>query len=77
MKKNHKKAKHRDKHSLKCPVQIGNEYKVDITAKTPKGPGIARVQDFIVLVNGAQIGENKTIVITKIEPFNAEAEIVV
>jgi predicted RNA-binding protein with TRAM domain len=76
MKKNQKMAKNRGKHSLKCPVRIGNEYNVDITAKTPSGPGIARVQGFIVLVKGAQIGENKTIVVTKIGPLNAEAELV-
>jgi len=76
MKKNQKKSKHRSKFSKKCPVQIGDEYNVDVTDITPNGPGIARVQGFLILVKDAKIGRNKTITITKIEPLSAEAELV-
>jgi predicted RNA-binding protein with TRAM domain len=76
MKKKQKRSKHKGKYSLKAPVQIGNEYNVDITSITPRGLGMARVKGFIVLINGAQIGENKTVIITKVEPLNAEAELV-
>ncbi|MFZ7138033.1 MAG: TRAM domain-containing protein [archaeon] len=76
MKKNQKRSKHKSKYSKKCPVQIGNEYNVDVTEITPNGPGIARLQGFPILVNGAKIGKNKTITITKIERLSAEAELV-
>lgn len=76
MKKNQRNVKNRRKRSLKCPVQIGNQYNVDITNITPNGSGMTRVNGFIILVKGAQIGENKTIIITKIEHLNAEAELV-
>ena len=75
MKKNQKIAKQKTKRSQKRPLQIGNEYNLDITSMTPNGQGIGRVQVFMVLVNGTQIGENKTIIITKIDPLNAEAEL--
>ena len=76
MKKSQKNAKRRNKHSIKCPVQIGNEYSVDITGTTPNGAGIARVNGFLVLVNQAHLGENKTIVITKTDSLSAEAELI-
>ncbi|MCW8801786.1 MAG: TRAM domain-containing protein [Candidatus Bathyarchaeota archaeon] len=76
MKKNQKMSKHRSKYQKKCPVQIGNEYNVDVTDIAPNGPGIARVQGFLILVHDAKIGKNKTIKITKIEQLSAEAKIV-
>ena len=76
MKKNQKSAKRRGRNAIKCPVQIGNEYNVDITGTTPNGAGIARVKGFVVLVNGARPGENKNIVITKTDSLNAEAELI-
>ena len=76
MKRNQKMSKRKNKYSKKCPVQIGNEYKVDVTEKTPNGSGIARLQGFPILVNHAKIGKNKNITITKIENLSAEAELV-
>ena len=76
MKKNQKKSKHKSKHSKRCPVQIGNEYNVDVIEITPNGSGIARLQGFPILVNDAKIGKNKNITITKIERLSAEAELV-
>ena len=76
MKKNQKSAKRRGRNAIKCPVQIGSEYTVDITGTTPNGAGIARVKGFVVLVNNARPGENKNIVITKTDSLNAEAEII-
>jgi predicted RNA-binding protein with TRAM domain len=76
MKRNQKKFKHKSKHSKKCPVQIGNEYSVDVIEITPNGSGIARLQGFPILVNDAKIGKNKNITITKIERLSAEAKLV-
>lgn len=74
MKKSQKNAKRRGRNAVRCPVQIGNEYDVEIIDTTPNGVGIARIKGFIVLVNDAKLGENKTVVITKTDSLNAEAE---
>ncbi|MDG6223175.1 MAG: TRAM domain-containing protein [Candidatus Bathyarchaeota archaeon] len=76
MKRSQKNAKSRNRNTVRCPVQIGDEYNVDITDTTPTGFGIARIQGFLVLINHASLGKNKTIVITKTDSLNAEAELV-
>ena len=76
MKRSQKDAKRRGRYVKKCPVEIGNEYEVDITETAPNGVGIARIKGFLVLVDNTKPGDHLKVTITKTEPLNAEAEIV-
>ena len=77
MKKSQRNAKNRrNRNTTKCPVEIGNDYEVDITETAPNGAGIARIKGFLVLVNDTKPGDHLKVTITKTEPLNAEAEIV-
>jgi len=76
MKRSQKNAKKRGRYVKKCPVEVGNEYEVDITETAPNGVGIARIKGFLVLVDDTKPGDHIKVTITKTEPLNAEAEIV-
>lgn len=76
MKKSQRYARKRSRRSVKCPVEIGNEYEVDITETTPNGVGIARIKGFLILVDDTKPGDHIKVTITKTEPMNAEAELV-
>jgi predicted RNA-binding protein with TRAM domain len=60
----------------RCPVELGKEYEVDITEKSPQGKGIARIQGFVVLVANAKLGDHLKIKITRTGSMTANAEIV-
>ena len=60
----------------RCPVELGKEYEVDITEKSPQGEGIARIQGFVVLVANAKLGDHLKIKITRTGSMTANAEIV-
>ena len=76
MKRSQKNAKSRQRFVRKCPVEVGNEYEVDITETTPQGAGIARIKGFLILVADSKPGDHITVTITKTDALNAEAEIV-
>lgn len=77
MKRSQRNAKNRRKrYTSKCPVEIGNEYEVDITETTPNGTGIARIKGFLILINDTTPGDHIKVMITKTEPLSAEAEII-
>jgi predicted RNA-binding protein with TRAM domain len=77
MKRSQRNAKNRrGRYLKKCPVEIGNEYEVDITETTPNGAGIARIKGFLILIDDTKIGDHKKVMITKTDPLSAEAEIV-
>ena len=77
MKKSQRNAKNRSKrYDKKCPVEIGNEYEVDITQTTPNGAGIARINGFLILVNDTKLGDHLKVMITNTDSLSAEAEIV-
>ena len=77
MKRSQRNAKNRrGRYVKKCPVEIGNEYEVDITEITPNGVGISRIKGLLVLINDTKIGDHVKVTITKIDPMNAEAEII-
>ncbi len=77
MKRSQRNAKNRRKrYARKCPVEIGNEYEVDITETTPNGTGIARIKGFLILINDTNAGDHIKVMITKTEPLSAEAEII-
>ena len=60
----------------RCPVELGKEYKVEITETSPQGEGIARIQGFVVLVANAKPGDHLKIKITRTGGMTANAEIV-
>jgi predicted RNA-binding protein with TRAM domain len=76
MKRSQRNAKNRSKRTKKCPVQVGNEYEVDIVDTTPNGVGIAKVKGLIVLVRNTEAGDHKKVVITNTDRLSAEAKIV-
>jgi predicted RNA-binding protein with TRAM domain len=77
MKKSQRNAKNRrGRYVKKCPVEIGNEYEVDITETTPNGAGIARIKGFLILIDDTKLGDHIKVMITKTDPLSAEAEIV-
>lgn len=47
------------------PVNVGEEMKVFISAVGEKGHGIARVEGYVIFVEGAEKGEKCQIKITK------------
>ena len=77
MKKSQRNAKNRrGRYVKKCPVEIGNEYEVEITGTTPNGAGIARIKGFLVLIDDTKTGDHIKVTITKTDSMNAEAKIV-
>ena len=60
----------------RCPVEIGQEYEVDITEMSRQAEGIARIQGFVILVANAKIGDRVKIRITRIGGMTANSEIV-
>ena len=51
---------------LPKPVNVGEEYDVEIAEVGSKGDGIARVKNFVVFVNGTQKGEKVRIKIKEV-----------
>ena len=76
MKKSQRNAKNRRNRVKKSPVEIGDEYEVNIIESAPNGAGIARVKGFLIFVDDAKPGNKIKIVITNTSPLNAEAKIV-
>lgn len=66
----------RDSESSPKPVEIGKEYDVEITELSRRGDGIARVQGFVIFVEGAKAGQKAKIQITSIGERFAKAELV-
>lgn len=48
------------------PVKVGEEYDVEISEVGSRGDGIARVNNFVVFVNGAKQGEKTKIRIKEV-----------
>ncbi|MEK6909699.1 MAG: TRAM domain-containing protein [Candidatus Aenigmatarchaeota archaeon] len=48
------------------PIKVGEEYDVEIKETGSKGDGIARINNFVVFVNGAKLGEKVHIKITDV-----------
>ena len=59
-----------------CPVEIGKEYEVNITEKSHRGEGIAKIQGFVIFVANAKPRDHVKIKIMRIGRSTANAEIV-
>ena len=66
----------RDNYSNSSPVNEGEEYDVKIEDMGRDGDGIAKIEGFIVFVNGAKVGDEVKIQISSTRRNFAFAEIV-
>ncbi|MEN4017856.1 MAG: TRAM domain-containing protein [Methanobacterium sp.] len=66
----------RDNYSNSAPVNEGEEYDVKIEDMGRDGDGIAKVEGFIVFVNGAKVGDEVKIRITSTRRNFAFADVV-
>jgi predicted RNA-binding protein with TRAM domain len=58
------------------PVGIGQEYEVEITEKSRRGEGIARIEGLVIFVPDTSPGDHARVKITRISRSFAEAEVV-
>lgn len=61
----------------KKPVDVGEEYDVEIKEVSRRGDGVARVQGFVVFVPGAKPGQRVKVRVIKMGDRYAVAEMVV
>jgi predicted RNA-binding protein with TRAM domain len=66
----------RGRNRLNVPVELGEEYEVDITEMSPNGEGVARIRGFIIFVANAKLGSRPKVMIKKVDLMSANAEIV-
>jgi predicted RNA-binding protein with TRAM domain len=59
-----------------CPVELGQEYEVDITEMSPDGEGIARIRGFLIFVDDAKSGDHVKVRITTTGAMSADAVII-
>lgn len=57
------------------PVEVGKQYEVEVTEISRKGDGIARVQGFVVFVNG-KVGNKVKVKVTEVADRFAKATLV-
>lgn len=58
------------------PVEIGQEYDVDIQETSRRGEGIARIQGLVIFIQNTKLGDHFKVKITRISRRFAEAEVV-
>lgn len=58
------------------PVEMGKEYEVEISEISRRGDGIARIQGFVIFVEGAKTGQKTNIRITSVGDRFAKAQVV-
>ncbi|MDH5482811.1 MAG: TRAM domain-containing protein [Candidatus Bathyarchaeota archaeon] len=58
------------------PVEMGQEYEVDVSETSRRGEGIARIQGLVTFIPDTKPGDHVKIRITRISGRFAEAEVV-
>ena len=58
------------------PVEVGQEYDVEIKEISRRGDGIARIEGFVIFVPKTQNGDHFKIRVTRVSNRFAEAEVV-
>ena len=58
------------------PVEVGQEYDVEIQETSRRGEGIARIEGLVVFIPDTKIGDKLRIKVTRISRRFAEAEVV-
>ncbi len=55
------------------PVELGNEYEVDITEICGNGEGLARIKGFPIFVPSTSLGDKVTVKITRLDSVSADS----
>jgi predicted RNA-binding protein with TRAM domain len=58
------------------PVEIGKEYDVQVTERSDRGDGVARIQGFVIFVKNGKVGDKAKVKVTSVGNRFAIAEIV-
>lgn len=58
------------------PVEVGKEYVVEVTELSRRGDGVAKVQGFVIFVQGAKVGQKVKIKVDRVGPRFASASVV-
>ena len=66
----------RDRRFPPKPVEVGEEYDVEIQEVSRRGEGIARIKGLVIFIVNAKQGDKLRIKITRISRRFAEAEII-
>ena len=48
------------------PVEVGKEYDVQVTERSDRGDGIARIQGFIIFVKNGKVGDKVKVKVTSV-----------
>jgi len=57
------------------PVEVGKEYDVEVTELSRRGDGVAKVQGFVIFVQGAKVGQKVKIKVDRVGPRFASATV--
>ena len=58
------------------PVEVGKEYDVEVTELSSRGDGVAKVQGFVIFIQGAKVGQKVKIKVDRVGPRFASASVV-
>jgi predicted RNA-binding protein with TRAM domain len=58
------------------PVEVGKQYDVEVTELSRRGDGVAKVQGFVIFVQGAKVGQKVKIKVDRVGPRFASATVV-
>jgi predicted RNA-binding protein with TRAM domain len=58
------------------PVEEGKEYEVEVTELSRRGDGVAKIQGFVIFVQGAKVGQKVKIKVERVGPRFASATVV-
>jgi predicted RNA-binding protein with TRAM domain len=57
------------------PVEIGKEYDVQVTERSDRGDGVARIQGFVIFVKNGKVGDRVKVKVTSVGNRFAIAEV--
>ena len=58
------------------PVEVGKEYDVQVTELSRRGDGVAKIEGFVIFVQGAKVGQKVKIKVDRVGPRFASATVV-
>ena len=58
------------------PVEIGKEYDVQVTERSDRGDGIARIQGFVIFVKNGKVSQNAKVQVERVGARFATATLV-
>ena len=58
------------------PVELGKEYDIQVTERSDRGDGIARIQGFVIFVKNGKVGDKVKVKVTSVGSRFAIAEII-